>query len=180
MHYSKCSKYVDVLTKFSNLCIDFGLRHFWDTLLDTTTWLKKKPCFIQPGNSYESVKYPGAKKHEYCISRDTYDRKLEIHMFALRYPQFQRFWNLACHVFRGVRRSLKTTLPCLLPFVPCTVVILWQQPNRPALLFVEIPQNDQQHLHKVWYPPKKWVPFNDPLFELLKNNQSKHLQTGPI
>ena len=137
------------------------------------------------------------------ISRDTYDRKLEIHIFALKYPQFQRFWNLACHVFRGVRRSLKTTLPCLLPFVPCTVVILWQQPKRHALLFVEIPQNDQQHLHEVWCPSKnvshlmipclnsskttnpniwkkKRVPFNDLLVYFLDNLPHQPAPWSPL
>lgn len=49
---SKCfcarnfSKYVDVLTKFSNLCIDFGLRHSLDTVRHHN--LADKKTFFYP------------------------------------------------------------------------------------------------------------------------------------
>lgn len=42
----KCSKYVDVLTKFSNLCIDFGLRHSLDTVRHHN--LADKKTFFYP------------------------------------------------------------------------------------------------------------------------------------
>ena len=65
--YSKCSTYVDVLTKFLLIfCKDFGLRHSLDTVRHHNLAGKKKLVLsnleIHMNKPRQSVKYPGAKK----------------------------------------------------------------------------------------------------------------------